>query len=313
MGQRAKPARCANFFVAVRYFRDQGYSRESRVTLLVQLTDTHIVEPGKRLYGKVDTAAHLADAVAQINAMGPPADIVMITGDLVEHPGPGTYAHFARLIAPLEAPVYLLPGNHDDPALMREHLNREQQFPAEAPTWQYVVEDFPFRILALNSHFDGSELPAFGPRRLAWLAAQLERSDRPTLIAIHHPPMRTGVEFIDMCGVGWFEGIARLVARHRQVQLVICGHGHSDLVGRIGHALVYMASSTAHQLVAARGNDHAPGFDNRPAPPVLHHWLDDRFVSGSHPWPPWVEDHRIDRESGIDWGELKLRMRGSMR
>lgn len=281
--------------------------------LLVQLTDTHIVEPGQRLYDKTDTAAHLADAVAQVNAMNPRPDVVMITGDLVEKPGPTTYGHFARLIEPLEMPVYLLPGNHDDPGIMAEHFGPAGQFPAEAPTWQYVIDDLPFRILALNSHFDGSELPFIGPRRMDWLEAELGKSDRPTLLAIHHPPMRTGVEFIDMGGEQWYHGIAGVVARHPQVQLLICGHGHTDIVGRIGHVPVYMAGSTAHQLVAARGNDHAPGFDNRPVAPVLHHWLGDAFVSGSHPWPAWVEAHRIDRESGIGWEELKDHMRGTMR
>ncbi|MEJ8566912.1 metallophosphoesterase [Elongatibacter sediminis] len=283
------------------------------MTLLVQLTDTHIVEPGHRLYNKADTAAHLADAVAQINAMSPQPDRVMITGDLVEHPGQETYDHFARLIEPLHAPVNLLPGNHDDPAILREQFDGTGCFPAEGPTYQYTIEDLPFRILALNSHYAGSELPAFGPRRLAWLEAALEESDRPTMIAIHHPPMITGVEFIDMVGVDWYADIARVIAANSQVRLVICGHGHTDLVGTIAHAPVYMAGSIAHQLVAARGNDHAPGFDNRPVAPVLHHWLGERFVSGSHPWPAWVDDHRIDTESGLAWTELKDRMRGSMR
>lgn len=283
------------------------------MTLLVQLTDTHVVEPGTRLYGKSDTAAHLADAVAQIVAMDPRPDLVMVTGDLVEHPGPETYAHFARLIEPLPCPVFLIPGNHDDPGILARTFSGSGHFPAEPPTWQYTLDSFPFRILALNSHHDGSELPTFGPRRLRWLERELAASDRPTLIAIHHPPMRTGVGFIDMVGEDWYADMERLVKRSPHVQLVICGHGHTDVVGRIAHAPVYMAGSTAHQLVAARGRDLAPSFDDRPAPPVLHHWLTDRFVSGSHPWPGWVEHHRIDHEAGIDWETLKDRMRGSLR
>ena len=60
------------------------------MTLLVQITDTHIVERGKLLYGQADTALHLAETVAEINAMRPTPDAVLITGDLVEHPGPVT-------------------------------------------------------------------------------------------------------------------------------------------------------------------------------------------------------------------------------
>jgi 3',5'-cyclic AMP phosphodiesterase CpdA len=285
------------------------------MSFLVQLTDTHIVEPGQLLYGKVDTAAHLADAVEQVNRMSPQPDVVMISGDLVEHPGPETYGNFERLIRPLRAPTYLIPGNHDDPRIMREHFGDSPWFPVSDETFQYSVDDYEFRILALNSHFDNSELPFFGPRRLAWLEKALAESDKPTLIAIHHPPMQTGVEFIDMVGAQWYADLTRVMAQNPQVQLVISGHGHSDICGRNGIVPVYMAGSTAHQLIAGRGNDHAPAFDERAAPPVMHQWMGagQGFVSGAVPWPEWAKDRRIDLESGLDWETLKDNMRGSMR
>ena len=74
-----------------------------------------------------------------------------------------------------------------------------------------------------------------------------------------------------------------------------------------------MAGSTAHQLIAARVHDRAPAFSDKRAPLVMHHWLGDGFVSGSNPWPKWVDEKRIDQESGLDWSELKDRMRGTMR
>jgi Icc protein len=285
------------------------------MSFLVQLTDTHIVEPGQLLYGKVDTAAHLADAVKQVNRMSPQPDLVMITGDLVEYPNPGAYENFSSLVAPLRAPTFLIPGNHDDPCLMRSHFSGSTMFPVKDETYQYTIEDFDFRVLALNSQFASSELPNLEGERLSWLANALERSERPTLIAIHHPPMRTGIEFIDMVGPQWYAGLSRLLRQYPQVQLIISGHGHSDTYGRNGHVPVYMAGSTAHQLIAARGKDHAPAFDDRPAPPVVHQWMGvkDGFVSGATPWPDWAPGRRIDLESGLDWEIMKDRMRGSMR
>ena len=138
------------------------------MALLVQITDTHVVERGKLLYGKADTARHLAEAVSEINHMHPRPTGVLITGDLVERPGPTTYSHFRDLIAPLEMPVYLMPGNHDNPEIMLDYFSDTGMFPAEAPHYQYAIEAFEFRVLALNSHFDNSELPFFGERRLAW-------------------------------------------------------------------------------------------------------------------------------------------------
>lgn len=282
------------------------------MTLLVQLTDTHIEAPGKLLYGKVDTAKHLQESVSEINAMQPQPDLVMVTGDLVETPSEASYDHFTSLIKPLRVPVYIMPGNHDDPQLMMEMYGDSPMFPAVHSTFQYAIEDFGVRILALNSHFQGSELPEFSSHRLHWLANTLAASDKPTLIAIHHPPMKTGIGFIDMVGGHWYAGIRAVIEKNPQVQLVIAGHGHSDLIGRIGQVPVYMAPSTAHQLIAARVHDQAPAFDNRRAPPVLHHWVGDGFVSGTDSWPDWVQERRIDLESGFDWEILKERMRGSM-
>lgn len=285
------------------------------MSFLVQLTDTHIVEPGQLLYGKVDTAAHLADAVRQVNRMSPQPDLVMITGDLVEYPDLSSYENFTSLIEPLLAPVFLIPGNHDDPHMMRECFADSPAFPVTDETFQYAIEDFDFRVLALNSHFKNSELPNLDEARLSWLSSALQNSNRPTLIAVHHPPMRTGIEFIDMVGSQWYIGLSELLEQHPQVQLIISGHGHSDTYGRNGSVPVYMAGSTAHQLIAARGKDHAPAFDDRPAPPVVHQWMGvrDGFVSGAAPWPDWATGRRIDIESGLDWEVLKDKMRGSMR
>jgi 3',5'-cyclic AMP phosphodiesterase CpdA len=281
------------------------------MTLLVQITDTHILPPGELLYGNTDTAAHLSEVVRQINVMQPTPDVVMITGDLVERADSAFYQHFIELVKPLEMPVYVIPGNHDDPEIMAKAFDDTPYFPVSDGTFQYAIEDLPFRVLALNSHSDGTELPEFDEQRLSWVSDQLERSDRPTLIAIHHPPMVTGIEFLDMGGSEWFQGLRSVLAGHPQARLVICGHCHTDLVGRIGQTPVYMAPAVAHQLIAARGVDVAPSNVVSAAAPVLHQFIDGEFLSGSYPWPAHVEEERIDRKSGLSWNDLKAQMCGS--
>ena len=107
--------------------------------------------------------------------MDPQPDLVMITGDHVEKPSDATYSHFDELIAPLKAPVFLIPGNHDDPEVMWKHFGGTSMFPGKPPCYQYVIDDYDFRILALNSHLDDTELPKFGEQRLRWLEEELAR------------------------------------------------------------------------------------------------------------------------------------------
>ena len=281
------------------------------MTLLIQITDTHILPPGEILHGEVDTTLHLAETVRQINRMNPLPDVVMITGDLVEHGDKAGYQHFLELIKPLKMPSYVLPGNHDNPHLMTEVFAGTSNFPTKDSTFQYAVEDLPFRILALNSRADGTELPEFDEHRLSWLKRELDQSDKPTLIALHHPPMKTGIELIDMGGSEWFQGIKSAVAEANHVKLVICGHCHTDMSGRMGPVPVYMAPATAHQLVATRGLTIAPAAINVAGTPVLHHFIDGDFVSGSNRWPANVDDIRIDKKSGLSWHKLKQSMMGS--
>jgi 3',5'-cyclic AMP phosphodiesterase CpdA len=235
----------------------------------------------------------------------------MITGDLVEHGDKAGYRHFIELITPLKMPAYVLPGNHDNPQLMSEVFSATSHFPVSEATFQYAIEDFPFRILALNSRADGTELPEFDKRRLAWLARQLGQSDKPVLIALHHPPMKTGIELIDMGGSEWYQGLKSVLAEHDHVKLIICGHCHTDLCGRIGAVPVYMAAATAHQLVATRGLNIAPATIIAAATPTLHHFIDGCFFSGSNPWPANIENERIDKKSGRSWEDLKKSMMGS--
>jgi Icc protein len=283
------------------------------MTLLIQITDTHILPRGELLYGVTDTAAHLAGVVKQINHARPRADLVMITGDLADRGDRASYRQLVELIEPLEMPVYVIPGNHDNPELMAEEFSGTTAFPVTDETFQYVIDEYPCRILALNSQASGTDLPVFTPQRLDWLQAQLACSDKPVVIAIHHPPMMTGVELSDMGGSDWFQGIKSVLAGHPQVKLVICGHCHMDLSGRIGAVPVYMAPSSAYQLVAAREAGVAPASVPVAGVPVLHQWIGGEFVSGSFAWPSGVEEERIDQKSGRSWQAMKDAMTGSRR
>ena len=281
------------------------------MSFLIQLTDTHILAPGKLLYDEVDTARHLRKTVAQVNRMHPRPDAVMITGDLVDQGDLAGYQHFIELIKPLKMPAYVIPGNHDEPQLMREAFAGTPYFPGDDATFQFAVDDLPFRILALNSNANETELPAYDDKRLSWLKAQLEASSKPTMIALHHPPMKTGIELIDMGGSEWYQGIRSLLNEHDQTRLVICGHCHTDLCGRIGNTPVYIAPATSHQLIGSRGLKIAPSTIIRSGTPTLHHFIDGEFLSGSNAWPGNVDEHRIDVISGLSWETLKRKMMGS--
>lgn len=277
---------------------------------IVQLTDTHICEPGEFLYGQVDTAQHLRDAVTAINRMRPVPDMVLVTGDLVDNATTTAYANFIDCIEPLSSPVRVMPGNHDKPKMMADIFRNTEMFPVSSPPYQYGFDCGNIHIIMANTSKIGSGLPEFGEDRLDNLAKLIKATTLPTLLAIHHPPFTTGISFIDMSGHEWFEGINNLVNANPHIQLIVCGHGHSELMGRIGMTPVYMSASQAHQLSCVRGNDIAPSFNASPAPPVLHSWTrNSGFISGPVDWPEDAEEQRIDKLAGMDWIALKEQMK----
>ena len=82
-------------------------------TLLLQLSDLHIREPGRLAYGRLDTAPYLRQAVDSILRLAHRPDAVVLTGDLTDFGRAEEYAHLRSLLAPLTMPLYLMPGNDD--------------------------------------------------------------------------------------------------------------------------------------------------------------------------------------------------------
>ena len=81
--------------------------------LIAQITDCHIRLPGKPLYGALDTTLYLERAVAALNVLDPRPDLVLLTGDLVDHGDPAEYTRLRDILGRLSLPFRMIAGNHD--------------------------------------------------------------------------------------------------------------------------------------------------------------------------------------------------------
>jgi 3',5'-cyclic-AMP phosphodiesterase len=239
--------------------------------LIAQITDLHIPPPGQLSNGRVDTAAHLASAVRRLNALTPRPDLVLVTGDLVDHGTPEEYSRLRALLAPLQAPAYLLMGNHDHRAHLRGAFPEHGYLPA-GPFIQYAIEGFPVRVLALDTQDPGKGSGLLCPDRLTWLDQRLsEQPERPTVLAMHHPPYSTGNQGWDRYGLEGAEGLAAVVSTFRNVKAILCGHLHRPTQALFGGTVAMSCPSTAHQLHFGLG-DATFGFDLEPPSFQLHLW-----------------------------------------
>ncbi len=241
-------------------------------TLLLQLSDLHIREPGRLAYGRINTAPYLTQAVQSILRLPQRPDALVITGDLTDFGRAAEYEHLRTLLAPLGAmPTYLLPGNHDERAQLR------QSFPAHGYLGtdgfvQYCVPIGGLTLIALDTVVPGASEGSLCSERLAWLAEVLDaHRHRPVVIAMHHPPFQTLIGHMD--AIGLLSGAAQLealVARHPNVERIVCGHLHRSIQVRFGGTIAMTVPSPAHQVCLDLAHDAASAWMMEPPGFGLH-------------------------------------------
>jgi 3',5'-cyclic-AMP phosphodiesterase len=210
--------------------------------LIAQLSDPHV---GAEWIAP-DPATLLGAAIAAVRRLGP--DVVIVSGDLVENARDAEYEQVQEALAPLDVPVHVLPGNHDD----REALHRHFGVPGRAgEPVQYAAELGPLRLLVLDSTAPGHEHGELDRERLDWLERELAAApERPTLIAMHHPPLCTGAPAIDAIALrrDGRHALAELLERHPHVLKVVAGHVHRTVGSQIGGRPVLAIPSTYAEL-----------------------------------------------------------------
>lgn len=244
--------------------------------LIAQISDTHILAHASDQSAATLRAGCLRRCIADINRQQPAA--VIFTGDTVQHGQPDEYARLREMLASLEAPLYLVPGNRDDKDKLRAAFSNHAHMPATGEFLHYTIEDYDIRLVGIDSTLVGERKGRFCEERQAWLESVLsQRPNQPTLLFIHHPPFDVGDHYIG--GYRRPEEAAALediVKRHPQVISMLCGHVHWPVVREWAGTQARIMPSIAVDL--RKGIDETE-VQGQPIY-MLHHWShDDGLVS----------------------------------
>ena len=242
--------------------------------LIAQISDTHISTPDSRNDRDFRTVEHLARAVVHLNSLSPRPDLAIATGDLVERGQVEEYERLRDILAPLDMPLYLIPGNHDDRANLVRSFDQHHYLPRDGGFLQYVVEDWPVRLVALDTLIPGESGGRLCAERLHWLDARLaEAPDRATLVLMHHPPFKTGIRKMDEMGLDGIGALETVIRRHPQVERIVCGHLHRAITRRFAGTVACTSPSTAHQIALDLGGMPRLATVMEPPACLLHLWL----------------------------------------
>lgn len=210
-------------------------------TEILQFTDLHIPpHPGQRLWG-IDPMARLRSAFEHARRHHPRARLALLTGDLVHEPCASAYARLDGLLAAQPWPCWALPGNHDDPKLMRavlQHALLAQR--GAAGVW---------RLHLLDSAVPGESGGRLTGDTLGRLSRHLAAEpEAPALIFLHHHTLPVGSPWLDRIMLDDAASLAAALTPHAQVRAVLWGHTHQAFEGRLGCIPAFGTPSTAMQF-----------------------------------------------------------------
>ena len=248
------------------------------MTIIAQITDLHIREPGRLAYKRINTAAYLERAVNTLMTQKQKVDALIVTGDLCDFGRESEYDHLQRLLQPLDCPVYLMPGNHDNREQLRRSFDTHtylQQHHGEQI--YYSVKIGVVQLIALDTAVLGKSYGELDKTQLQWLDRQLSQSrGAPVIIAMHHPPFNTLIGHMDKIGLlkGATE-LAEIVKKYPNVERVICGHLHRSIDVRFAGTIASTAPSVAHQVALDIDPNAASCWVLEPPAYKLHIWQED--------------------------------------
>ncbi len=229
--------------------------------------------------GKSHSPQVVQAALDMLDSFG--VDHIAITGDLTNLALEEEFRAAANVIDGItdaESRVSVVPGNHDyyvpeieQTGAFERHFERFQQ--SDLPSYQ-LETGYPFckffgedvALIGLNTGIASPPMFAVGKvdekelRSLEQLLDDPKVRDRYKIVMLHHPPIRTGIRFMDAIGLENTAALNATLADTRADVTLIAGHVHGVHHGRLGRHRVATALSTCSGFALDRRADAVTGF-----------------------------------------------------
>ena len=174
-----------------------------------QVSDTHV--------GGSTGADDLRATVKDLNAQKD-IDFVLFTGDITEFGSDEELLLAKRILDSLTLPWYVIPGNHDSNWSESGANSFRKIFGGETFFFRHKGYMFMGTVSGPNMRMSPGQIPR---ENLAWMDSVFAANpDTSTpLIFVNHYPLDNSLN-------NWYEAIDRI--KTRNIQFVMCGHGHQN-------------------------------------------------------------------------------------
>jgi 3',5'-cyclic-AMP phosphodiesterase len=229
--------------------------------IIAQISDTHLALDNPDADQRI---GDFALTVADINTLDPVPDVIVHTGDIVHNGRQDEYAEAASTLAEARAPVYVLAGNKDDRANLRAAFSASGYLTPGSDFIDYAIDDYPVRLIALDTLSSGGNRGDFCPERVRRLIDLIDaETTKPIAVFTHHPPFEVTVG-PDRFHFETPETMSRLrlaLQHSGRVVAVFSGHVHRAAEGHVG---VIPATVVPCIATALRKGEYPPAMKMRP-------------------------------------------------
>lgn len=229
--------------------------------IIAQVSDTHLA------LDTPDADQRMRDfalTVADLNALDPAPDAIVHTGDIVHNGRQDEYAGAAAILATARAPVYVLAGNKDLRANLRAAFSARGYLAPDSSFIDYAIEDYPVRLIALDTLNSGSNKGDFCPERVRRLIDLIDaETTKPIAVFTHHPPFEVmvGPDRLHFETPEIMLRLRRALQHSGRVVAVFSGHVHRAATGYMGNIAATVVPCIATTL---RRGDYPPHMKLRP-------------------------------------------------
>lgn len=216
---------------------------------IAQITDLHVTT-GDDPLNQMRNEQRLRQVLRSIHDLKPRPVAIIASGDLVDHGHPEEYAALKAILADAEIPIYYAVGNHDRRGPFLETFGGPFAPCDDNGFIQYAVDFDGLRMVVCDTLEEGRDRSGFDARRAAWLAETLAADTQtPTIVIMHHPPILSGVKWMDPDpDAPWIGQLAEVIRGRDHVRAVLCGHVHRAFHGLLAGQVVATAPATSIQV-----------------------------------------------------------------
>lgn len=210
---------------------------------IVQISDLHLFDNPRKELLRVNTESSFLEVLSHIKENVNHMDCIILSGDLSQD---GTYLAYQRIaqhIKQFKVPVYYVPGNHDDVAVMEsiyplENISNDKNI--VFPQWQLVL---------LNSQIPGRVVGTLTKSQIDFLIACLDKyPEKNTVVIFHHQPVPIGAIWLDKLGINNAEHFWQSVSSFKNMHSIFYGHVHQDNQQKKNGVMCYAVPSTCFQF-----------------------------------------------------------------